>query len=199
MERLRVVQASTLMKSEGEAKARGVSLWLVPVDEARETLSRLIEDLAARLGTPAFAPHVTLVTGVTRPADEVVRRAGELALALEPLSLPLRGPESRDEAFRCLYLPVGETLKLLATHALARSALRVGDERPYEPHLSLVYGTLPPGQKQQLRAELASLVPSRVEFAALEVVRTEGVVADWRTLAVFPIGGPAPGHERKKA
>ncbi len=186
------------MKSEGGPRARGVSLWLVPVDEAREKLSRLIEDLAARLGTAAFASHVTLVTGVTRPADDVVRRAGELALALEPLSLPLRGPESRDEAFRCLYLPVGETLKLLATHALARSALRVGDEQPYEPHLSLVYGTVPPERKAPLLVELASLVPSRVECATLEVVRTEGAVADWRTLAVFPFGGPAPGHERKE-
>ena len=186
------------MKGEGGPRARGVSLWLVPIDETREALSRLIEDLAARLGTAAFAPHVTLLAGLVRPADDVVRRAGELALALEPLSLPIRNPEGRDEAFRCLYLPVGETLKLLATHALARSAFRVGDERPYEPHLSLVYGTLPPEQKQTLRAEVASLVPSRVEFAALEVVRTEGGVANWHTLAVFPLGGPAAGHERKE-
>ena len=113
-------------------------------------------------------------------------------------SLPLRGPEGSDEAFRCVHLPVGETLKLLATHALARSALRVADERKYEPHLSLVYGTVPPEPKARLLDELAPLVPSRVEFAALEVVRTEGVVADWRTLAVFPFGGPALGHDRRE-
>ena len=186
------------MKGEGEPKGRGVSLWLVPVDDAKAALSRLITEVAARLGTPAFAPHVTLVAGVTRSADDVVRRAGELALALEPLSLPLRGPTGSDDAFRCLYLPVGETLKLLATHALARSALRVADEQKYEPHLSLVYGSVPAAQKAALLAELLPLVPSRVEFAALEVVRTEGLVADWRTLAVFPFGGPATGHERRE-
>jgi 2'-5' RNA ligase len=185
------------MKSKGGASARGVSLWLVPVDEARQALSRLISELAARLGTPVFAPHVTLVTGVTRPADEVVRQVGELALALEPLSLPLRGPEGRDETFRCLYLPVGETLRLMATHALARSALRLDDERRYEPHLSLVYGTLRPEIKLPLVDELAPLAPSRVEFAALEVVRTEGAVAKWQSLARFPFGGPASGHERQ--
>jgi len=184
------------MKSEGGSSARGVSLWLVPVDEARRALSRLIAELAERLGTPAFAPHLTLVAGVTRSADDVVRRAGDLALALEPLSLPLRGPEGRDETFRCLYLPVGETLKLLATHALARSALRLGDEPLHEPHLSLVYGTLLPEQRLPLVAELAPRVTSRVEFAALEVVRTEGAVANWQSLAVFPFGGPAAGHER---
>ena len=187
------------MKSEGEPRARGVSLWLVPVDEAKAALARLIAEVAGRLGTPVFAPHVTLVGGVTRPgADDVVRRAGELALALEPLSLPLRGPLGSDEAFRCLYLPVGETLKLLTTHALARAALRVADERKYEPHLSLVYGAVPPEQKARLLAELAPLVPSRVEFRAVEVVCTEGVVALWRTLAVFPFGGPALGHERRE-
>ena len=187
------------MKRQGEPTARGVSLWLVPVADAKAALSRLIGLVAARLGTHAFAPHVTLVAGVTRPADDVVRRAGELAQALEPLSLPLRGPVGSDEAFRCLYLPVGETLKLLATHALARSALRLTDEREYEPHLSLAYGTVPPEQKAALLAELATLVPSRVAFAALEVVRAEGVVADWRTLAVFPFGSPPAGHERREA
>ena len=186
------------MKSEGEPRGRGVSLWLVPVDDAKAALSRLIAEVAARLGTPVFAPHVTLVAGVTRSADDVVRRAGELAMALEPLSLPLRAPVNGDDAFRSVFLPVGETLKLLATHALARSALRVADERKYEPHLSLVYGTVPAAQKDALLYELLPLVPSRVEFAALEVVRTEGPVADWRTLAVFPFGGPAPGHERQE-
>src|SRR4029077_20953168 len=127
------------------------------LDEARRALARLISDLAARLGTSAFAPHVSLVTGVTRPAGEGVRRAGHLALALEPLSLPLRGPEGRDETFRCLYLPVGETLRLMATHALARSALRLDDEGAYEPHLSLVYGALRPEIKLPLVAELAPL------------------------------------------
>ena len=107
--------------------------------------------------------------------------------------MPLRGPLGSDQAFRCVHLPVGETLKLLATHALARAAWRVADEARYEPHLSLVYGTLGPEQRDALVAELAPLVPPRVEFAALEVVRTEGVVADWRTLAVFPFGGSGHG------
>jgi 2'-5' RNA ligase len=182
------------MKDEGQPKARGVSLWLVPVDEARGVLTRLIALVAARLGTPAFAPHVTLVGSVGGPADDLVRRAAELALALEPLSLPFKGPVGSDEAFRCVHLPVGETLKLLATHALARAAWRVADEARYEPHLSLAYGALSPEQRAPLVAELAPLAPSRVEFAALEVVRTEGVVTDWKTLAVFPFGGSGHGH-----
>jgi 2'-5' RNA ligase len=183
------------MTSEGEPKARGVSLWLVPVDEAKEALARLISQMATRLRTPAFTPHVTLVAGASGPADNLVRRAGELALALEPLSLPLRRPLGSDDPFRCLHLPVGETLNLLTAHALARSAWRVSDESKYEPHLSLVYGRLGAEQRDPLLAELAPLVPSRVEFAALEVVRTEGGVADWKTLAVFPFGGPPPGHD----
>lgn len=182
------------MKSEEGPKARGVSLWLVPVDGAKVPLARLIADLAGRLGTPAFAPHVTLVAGVGGSSDDLVRRAEELAVALEPLSLPLRAPAGSSEPFRCVHLPVGETLKLLATHALARAAWRVADETRYEPHLSLVYGTLEPGQREALVAELLPLVPPRVEFAALEVVRTEGAVAEWRTLAVIPFGGSGPGH-----
>lgn len=52
-----------------EPGARGVSLWLMPEGEAGRRLGALIDRLAARLGTPAFPPHVTLLPGIERPVD----------------------------------------------------------------------------------------------------------------------------------
>jgi hypothetical protein len=171
-----------------------VSLWLVPEGEAQAVLARLIATLAARLGTPSFAPHVTLLAGLALPPGEVVRRAG--ALGLDPLVLALRAPEGRSEPFRCLYVPVVPTLRLLHTEAMARSAFGVQDEGPYEPHLSLVYGHLEEDEKAKLGKEIAPELPSPVRFAALEVVRTDGPVETWRRLSSFPVQSPPFGHDR---
>lgn len=172
--------------------ARGVSLWLVPEGEAQAALARLIADLASRCGTPPFDPHVTLLAGLGLPAGEVVRRAG--TLALDALVLALRPPEGRAEPFRCLYLPVIQTLRLLHTQAVARSAFGVQDEGPYEPHLSLVYGRLDEDRKSKLAKEIAADVPPPVRFAALEVVKTEGPVGEWRRLAHIQLDGPPVGQ-----
>jgi hypothetical protein len=172
--------------------ARGVALWLTPEEETRAALASLIADLAARFGTPAFEPHVTLLTGLRLSGTEVVRRAS--ALALEPLTLSLRPAEGRNQTFRCLYLPVVETLRLLHAVALARSAYGIQDEGPYEPHLSLVYGILEQDEKSKLAKEISTSVPTSIRFAALDVVKTQGPVTEWRRLARFPIDRPPVGQ-----
>ncbi len=167
------------------ARATGISLWLVPDGDERDLLGRVIDDLAARLATPVFAPHVTLLPGLAGGEGEVIRRAKEMAASLEPHSMPLGPIEGRSDYFRCLYARVPETLRLLTTHALGRLTFRRTAEGPFEPHLSLVYGRLSPADKELLVAELTPRLPKRLTCTALDVVRTEGPVADWRSLARF--------------
>jgi 2'-5' RNA ligase len=166
-------------------QATGISLWLSPTGDERDLLASLIGELGARLGTPPFDPHVTLLPGLAGGEGEVLRRAREMAATLEPHALPLGAIEGRAEYFRCLYARVPETLRLLTTHALARLTFRRTAEVPFEPHLSLVYGRLSPAATEPLVAELGPRLPSRLTCPVLEVVRTEGPVADWRSLARF--------------
>jgi hypothetical protein len=51
----------------------------------------------------------------------------------------------------------------------------------------LVYGRLSPEAIEPLIADLAPRLPPRLTCAALEVVRTQGPVADWRSLAHFEL------------
>jgi hypothetical protein len=180
----------------GRIEGRGLSLWLVPDGDERAALAELIAGLSSRLGTPCFEPHLTLLPGLARPGDEVVEAARVLAPALEQMVLPLRPPEGREETFRCLYLPVGETFRLLHAHALARAAFPSAEDRPFEPHLSLVYGQLPADRKDRLRQEILPGLPPRVRLAALDVVRTEGPVEEWRRLLRCPLARPPVGQDR---
>ena len=170
-----------------EDRATGISLWLVPEGDERQLLERLIGELASALGTPPFAPHVTLIPGLAGREGDVVRRTKEMAATLEPHSVPVGPVEGRAEYFRCLYARIPETLRLLTTRAQARLTFRGAGEAAFEPHLSLVYGRLSSEDKAPLIADLTPRLPKRLTCTALEVVLTEGPSADWRSLARFDL------------
>jgi 2'-5' RNA ligase len=170
--------------------AAGISLWLMPEAEPRDRLAALIARLAARLSTPAFAPHVTLLAAIAgAPPKDVLATARTLAADLRPFAVHFEGVEGRDEYFRCLFARAVVDAPLHAAHAAAARAFRRQPDPAFFPHLSLVYGALPAQDKRQLTLELAgSLVMS---FAAdrLHVWRTQGAVSDWRELGVFGLSG----------
>lgn len=174
---------------------RGISIWLSPEEEEAGPLRRLIRDLAQRLDTPAFEPHVTLLPGLLGSPEAIVHTAGQLLTAdLESMRVALRPAQGGPPPFRCLYLPIALTFRLVHAQAVLRQAFAPGDERPFEPHLSLVYGHLGDEQRRNLTGEIAAKVPGRLRLGALEVVRTEGPVSTWQSVARFPLPRPHVGH-----
>jgi 2'-5' RNA ligase len=169
-------------------RAKGVSLWLMPEGETAKGLAALVARLAARLGTEPFAPHVTLLPALPGPEAEVVARAGGLARELAPLRLKLAGVEGSDEPFRCLFVRAEASAALRAAHAAAARAFERDPDPDFFPHLSLVYGTLAPERKTSLARESAVEATLELEVRSLHVWRTEGAVAEWRELTVFPLG-----------
>jgi len=171
-----------------EPRAKGVSLWLMPDGAPREELTALIGHLAARLGTTAFVPHVTLLPGLSGPEEEVVDRVRVIAAELRPLPLAFSGVHDLDTHFRCLFCRVVSTPALWDAHALAACHFGREPEEAFDPHLSLVYGDLDAGCKTDLRRELQCDIPPPFEGRHLHVWRTEGPVGEWRELAAFVLG-----------
>ena len=178
-----------MARPSGEGQAVGVSLWLVPEGEAHGRLAMLLDDLARRLGTPSFAPHVTLLGGIRDAEQEVLARAADLARELAPLTVFLEGIGGTDDYFRCLFVRAGETEPLLAAHARAGHALGRTETAPFRPHLSLVYGHLAAAERDRLASELVGSLPSQFSATRLDVVRTEGRPGDWRRLTGLPLRG----------
>jgi hypothetical protein len=170
------------------ARASGISVWLVPEGDVRETLSALIATLSRRFGTPAFEPHVTLLGGIGGGEGEALRRVALLAASLRPLAIRLATVGRSDAYFRCLFLEADRSPDLLAAHERASGWLGARDSAPFLPHLSLVYGRLGEEDAFSAREALRSVaLPLAFEARRLEVHRTEGAVAEWRRLAVHPL------------
>lgn len=163
-----------------------VTFWLLPAADAKAVFTSLINDLAERVDAPAFEPHVTL-----QSAELEERRALELldtvAATSGPLQLQVAGVEFSEKYTKTLYLqfqPSDEAAGL--SNAIARV---VGDNGyKFDPHLSLLYKTMPAFAKEELAREI--VIPlEQVSFDAVQLVsipraieRAEDVRA-WRTLA----------------
>jgi 2'-5' RNA ligase len=172
-----------------EARARGISLWLVPPGAARERLGALIERLAARLGTRRFPPHLTLLPGIEgRAEDAVLATARSLAARLQPLTIRLESVEGREEHFRCVIALAVADEPLRAVHEAAARAFGRSPDPGFLPHVSLVYGSLDPDTKRALIQEAPGAVARSFEATRLHVWRTEGPVGDWREIGAFELG-----------
>jgi 2'-5' RNA ligase len=144
--------------------------------------------MAERLATPVFEPHVTLLGGITGTEAGVLDAARGLAAELPPIPIRFTGADGSDEYFRCLFLTAAADPALVDAHRRARARFARLDEPPYRPHLSLVYGELPPAERDRIGREFGRDLPRRFLARALAAVRTQGPPSAWRPLDRLPLG-----------
>ncbi|MFQ5756660.1 MAG: 2'-5' RNA ligase family protein [Acidiferrobacterales bacterium] len=169
------------------SELRRYSLWLLPDDIATERFAAIIDSLSGQYYGPRFAPHVTLLGWVTGPEDDLVKRTKRLAEQAH--TLPLRAQALAGEAyyFRCFYLKLEETAELLRLHEQASALFRGGYASAYLPHLSLVYGHLPPAEKARLRRQVHDDLPTKFAADRIQLIRITVSVQDWRAVANCPL------------
>ncbi|XXX79826.1 2'-5' RNA ligase family protein [Sorangium sp. So ce134] len=163
------------------AQDTAFALWLVPDGAARARLQELIEALARETGGPAFAPHLTLVSGLRGDGGAQAARLGKLEGALHPVELRMRGPATGASRHQCVFLDVAPTEPLAALRRAAQAALGAGDG-PFRPHVSLVYGDLPDDRRRSLAADprVLSLAHDRWRAERLELWAVDGPTERWR-------------------
>ena len=160
-----------------------LTYWLLPASPAREFFRETICRLAAACDAPVFEPHLTLAVG----PDSIAQAQQILTnVAIAPIELRSSGVHFTSKFTKTLFVRFDSTAAL----EQLREALGVetGAE-PFDPHVSLVYKTLSPGNQAEL-AGTVQLPFQNVGFDALEVVRcripvaTSSDVAAWETIGI---------------
>jgi 2'-5' RNA ligase len=159
----------------------------------QERLAGWIERLAVRYGTEPFAPHLTLLSGLEGPVAQVLATAAPAAEELTAIPVRAGGVAGREEHFRCLFAQAVPSPALCAAHEITARAFGRPPDPDFFPHLSLVYGSLPPGEKEALALELGSAASFRFVARRLHVWCTDGPAPAWSALGSFALGRVAPG------
>ncbi len=169
------------MEQNRDGRASQHSLWLVPAPPLADELTSTIRELAGRYDSVAFTPHITLLGSLATDAA----RKPDLRRSLAGLPVPLQARFTAvtcgSEYFRRLYLAVALSDDIAAAHQLALQKLYGSHERPFQPHLSLLYAD--PGRKidESLLRSIERRYVNRVcPIEKLVLMSTAGPVASWQ-------------------
>ena len=131
------------MNEEGfEIAYTEFTLWLMPREPLRSTLSAIIRRLAADLDAVEFEPHVTIFCG---PSTEEEARATATAIAARFSAIELIAArlDYTDRYTKTLFVQFEEFAVARRMFEAARDGYSCRSDYTFNPHLSLLYKTLP--------------------------------------------------------
>jgi hypothetical protein len=165
------------------------SIWLLPAAAPAAKLNNNIALLSNHLGSPGFAPHVTIQGDITTELEPLGCLLERLAACQAPLRWRVEAVESSAHFFRCLYLRLALTpafgLMQQATQAITRTETGLS---PF-PHLSLAYGEPQPHIAGLLGPLAAQYEGQELVFDELALCRSSKNVPinEWCILAHYPL------------
>ena len=175
------------MPRQTEPEGPRYSLWLMPDAEHHRQFADVIARLAERFKTPVFEPHVTLLGGLLGEERAIVSRISEIVRTMRPVEIRTAALHSQDDYFRQLFAQVEKSRPLMETRARVKVLAGGRRERPYSPHLSLMYGSVPYQERESLMMEMGGELVTEFETKILHVVDTAGPPERWRRVGAFPL------------
>ncbi len=166
-------------------KAHAIAYWLLPEPSSGEILSGKIARLAGQFRAPIFEPHVTIFVDSENSRDpaEVLRELGALRIALTVQSIRFS-----EQFTKTLFVQFEGSNSLQELGDSIWRASGASDRDLIDPHLSLLYASLPPETKREL-ADKITLPFREVHFSSICAIRcarpttTAAEVEQWTLLA----------------
>lgn len=150
--------------------------------------------LSQTFAAPRFEPHVTLVSDVYADPPSLQPLITRIAAQHAPLGLRIRGLQTTERLFKTLFLTFERSEPLDALYRDFREAIPSNAPKQFEPHLSLLYASLPETERQAL-TERISVDISEIVFDAVWLITScrtkEDVlhVEGWKCAFVERLGG----------
>jgi len=156
---------------------------LIPEQKTGDVLSGLIEEFGERFQTSVFRPHLTLLGQLQDDIAQILPLFSQLGETGQPLILQSESVAFENFYFRALFYKIRAVPDLLAFHSKAWHMFGRDLEPPFFPHISLLYSLA--SEKEKAVGLSALRVPEQIDIpiASLELVKTEGDVESWKTVA----------------
>ena len=165
------------------------SLWLMPDQGTAKHLRRLILELATKLNTPVFAPHITLVSDFSAPIDVVRTHCDRAVSAMGPIAAHSIEVDGTTAPFMSIFLKVHVPNEVIDLRNTLHSALDISDQENYLPHISLAYFAKEgPSKTDQIMHLNENLGEIRFNIIFLDIVTSAKSIpiSQWGSAASIP-------------
>jgi 2'-5' RNA ligase len=170
------------------------TLWLTPCEPLRSRLHSIIRHLAASLDAVEFEPHVTVYCGPSTDAE--ARAAAQMvAEQFSPIELTADRLCHTERYTKTLFVQFEESATARQMFDLVARGYTRQSNYILNPHLSLLYKTLPETKRREL-CETLDVPLGRYKFDRIRMIETELPIEDarpvrrWRVVCDEAIGGP---------
>lgn len=165
----------------------GYALWFLPEERVYSKLASQILALSREYSTPAFEPHVTLISGIKGPERDALLRSSRLARLLHPLEMRLTTLGIFDDYFRSLFIRVAPVEAVTQANQSAREIFGLQHQPPYMPHMSLFYSDFPEEAKREIAESLDSRFDLSFRVSEVHLYSVEGCPEDWYPVETYNI------------
>ncbi|KAJ2608633.1 hypothetical protein H4S08_004372 [Coemansia sp. RSA 1365] len=177
------------------------SLWLCPptASSTHSVLDTAIAELSASLGTPRFAPHVTLFSPIMASSNaEALKQTSAYVDQLRQhtkataISVDTGDLATGSTFYQCIFLGCPGSPDLFEANVIARKHWNIDNRPPFRPHVSLLYDNCPADKLASMKARVRSALPAvmpKLSFMASEifVVKTTGPWSQWSCVGTVSI------------
>jgi hypothetical protein len=162
-----------------------LAFWLLPAPAPRDVFRSLVHELAARYEAPEFEPHLTLCAGDFDPSFDF---ASVQERDLPPfIELEVDSIEQSEKYTKTLFVRFKPNAELSALRKSIADLLEEEADGSFDPHVSLMYKTMPAHDRAKLAASVA-LPFERVRFDRITAIKTPAQIDSpedvhaWQTL-----------------
>lgn len=163
---------------------RPYAIWLMPGPAEHGRLNNVVRSLAQEFGSAPFEPHLTLYAGMCQDLNVARDALVTACQGVTTFVLPTRGMGYTDDFFKTFFIELHPSPALVALHAALKAALK--DVYLLQPHVSLLYQTLPRATQEALQKRHPLTLPE-IAFPQVKLVTTDDkggwrAITSWRTV-----------------
>lgn len=138
--------------------------------------------LHSKVNFPEFTPHVTLAdAGNEDDLKSMKGIADRISQMHRPIRVKLDKISWEEKPYRCLYIKIIKNKKLLQVRNSVFNRVQSKENgTPYNPHISLVYGTLEEREKQSLSKLVDISGLNDISLNHIAICRTIGTPENWK-------------------
>lgn len=160
------------------------SLWFIPVGEIYTKLAILIKDLSKKYSGPVFEPHITLLPDIVLSEEEIVEKTSKLVSNKNPFSVEVDNIDYQDAYFKNLFIKVKLNDDLVNLYNEAKQIFRLDNDKPYMPHISILYGNHSKKTKEEIIKKISLKFNQKFLVKSI-VISTSGEVSEWKKVKEF--------------
>ncbi len=162
--------------------AKDYSIWLMFERNIELQLQLIIDTLSMKFNSTVFLPHLTLVSGIKKDENLLSNTIHEIFKGLEPFEINITELEFSDDFYKSVYFEVqsDEFLQKLFTDAI--KLLEIEPEKPFQPHISLVYSYDSKTNEAIITKEIKKFLLKKILVDKLALVKTQGIPSEWQTI-----------------